>query len=408
MATYSYVARNASGELQSGTLVALTDAGVADILQQQGLIPLEIQPFVEHKTVRDLLKSEITPRRIKVAELSLFCRQMYAMLKAGVPIISSLRRLLETTREKTLRNIIQAVIAEISAGHSLSEALQQHPRVFKPIMISIVDAGEQSGQMEMAFLQLADYFELENRTVKSIKAALRYPVMVLVAVLAGIMVLNFMVIPAFGKIFSGFHTQLPLPTRIIFAVSTFFLNHWLALLLFIVLLVIVLKVYLQSKEGALLRDRLALRLPVLGSLLERIIMARFARVFSMLLSSGVPLVNAVELLSRAVGNLYVGSLLIGMKGSVEKGESLLQAATKTGLFPKMVLQMIAIGEEAGVVDEMMAEVANFYEREVAYDMTKLADLIQPILTVLMGAMVLVLALGVFLPMWNMISFAQAK
>jgi MSHA biogenesis protein MshG len=405
---FTYKSRNAAGELQIGSITASTKVGVADLLLQQGLMPIDIQVEQHKSSLKDFLRAEITPKRIKIEELTLFCRQMYTMLRAGVPIMSALRRLLETSRDKSLCKIIQQVVTEIASGRSLSVALQQHPRVFKPLMVSIVEAGEQSGQMEESFLQLSNYFELENETFKKLKAAMRYPMVVIVAVFAGIGVLNFMVIPAFAKIFTSFHKGLPLPTQIIFAVSQFFLSYWWVILIFAILLFFGIKFWLSQPSGRLVWDRIKLKIPVFGHLLNRMIMARFSRVFSMLLHAGVPLVKSVDLLSRAVGNAYVGSVLLQMKESIERGESLEQAATKTDLFPKMIIQMIAIGEEAGAVDDMLQEVARFYDREVAYDMARLADLIQPFLTLIMGGMVLVLALGVFLPMWNMISFVQAQ
>lgn len=406
MPTFTYHARNFKGDNVDGEIVAMSRAGVAEILQQQGLIPIEIMLYEEKFDLKALMNVQITQRRIKAEELSLFCRQMHTMLKAGVPIINALNRLADTARDAQMKKVLLNVIAEISAGHNVNMALRQHPKIFKSIVVNMVEAGEQSGQLDQTFLQLASYYELEDRTAKRLIAATRYPIMVVVAVIAGIMVLNFFVIPAFAKLYANFHSQLPLPSRIIIAISHFLTTYWLPLLGLIVLMIFAFKFYINTEDGRMSWDHLRLNFPVFGKILRKIILARLSRVFTMMLRSGVPLVQCVELLSKTVNNKYVGKLVSTMQEGVERGDTVLQSATRTGLFSKMILQMIAIGEESGTLDDMLDKVADYYEADADYDLSRLSELIQPLLIVIMGAMVLVLALGVFLPMWDMVNFAK--
>lgn len=407
MATYQFEARDSDGKMVKGKVESKSQDLVAGELFKKGLTPINVyQVNGGSSSLKSIMAFELTPRKVKPDDMIMFCRQMYSLSKAGVPILNSLTRLAESTRSKLLKESLLAVTEKIAAGQTLSAALQHHPKVFNNVFVSLIDAGEQSGQLEMAFEQLAAYFDLEQRTKKQIKSATRYPIMVIASILIAMVVINVFVIPAFAEMFASFDAELPLPTRILLATSHFMTTYWPHILVFCIAAIVALKMYLKTEIGLLRWDYAKLKMPIIGSIIHRIIMARFARVFTMVLRSGVPLVQGIELVGNAIGNSYVSKRMEIIQLGVEKGETLTKTAQESQLFTPISLQMISVGEQAGSVDEMLLEVADYYEREVDYDLAKLGEMIEPIMLVVVGIMVLILALGVFLPMWNMASFAM--
>jgi MSHA biogenesis protein MshG len=269
-----------------------------------------------------------------------------------------------------------------------------------------VGVGENSGRLDLVFKQLSEYMERDLATMKSIKTALRYPSFVLIAITIAIAIINIKVIPAFAGMFEKFGAQLPLPTRILIGVSDFFVNYWLYLFAAIVAAVAWAHHYVNTPEGSRVWGRKKLRLIVVGDIIERASLARYARSFGLMLNAGLPLSNALELSARAVDNPYLGDKIRGIRTGVERGEGLFQTHLVSGMFTPLVLQMISVGEESGQVDALLAEVAAFYESEVDYDVKQLSDRIEPIMIVIMAGFVTVLALGIFLPMWDMYSIQK--
>jgi len=276
-----------------------------------------------------------------------------------------------------------------------------HPKIFNNMFVSLVSVGENSGRLDLVFKQLSDYMERDHETIKSIKTALRYPAFVLIAITIAIAIINIKVIPAFAGMFSKFGAQLPLPTRILIGISDFFVNYWLYLLVAIVAATAWIYHYVNTPEGSRVWGRKKLGLIVVGDIIERASLARYARSFGLMLNAGLPLSNALELSARAVDNPYLGDKIRGIRTGVERGEGLFQTHLVSGMFTPLVLQMISVGEESGQVDALLAEVATFYEGEVEYDVKRLSDRIEPIMIVIMAAFVTILALGIFLPMWDM-------
>jgi MSHA biogenesis protein MshG len=298
------------------------------------------------------------------------------------------------------------VRSDLEGGMSMAVSLNAHPKVFGTLFISMISVGENTGQLDQAFRQLSVYLELERETRKRIKQATRYPMFVLIAMGVGLTVINMFVIPAFAKVFAQFHAQLPLPTRFLIGTSQFFQDYWWLMGLMLAGGIYGFISWTQSEAGALRWDQIKLRLPIVGGLFERIALGRFTRTFAMMYRAGVPLLQTLSINSVSVGNRYIGQAILNMREGVERGEALTRTATASGLFTPLVLQMMAVGEEAGALDDLFIEVADFYEQEVDYDLKQLADAIEPILIVGMGVMVLVLALGVFLPMWDLSSAAK--
>lgn len=411
MAHFAFQGRDERGERVSGTLQAASAEAAAGELMGRRIVPLTIveQAGRAAGTATGTPLAERFKRKsVGLDELIIFCRQMYSLAKAGVPLIRAIGGLAESHRNPFFREILQKVRADLEGGLALAVALNAHPKVFGRLFVAMVSVGENTGQLDQAFRQLAGHLELERETRKRIKQATRYPVFVLSAMGVALAVINLFVIPAFAKVFAQFHAQLPLPTRILIGTSEFMVQWWWALLALGGVGVWALLRWMGTEAGAMTWDRYKLRLPIVGSIFERIALARFTRTFAMMYRAGVPLLQTLSINSASVGNRHIGTAVLGMREGVERGETLTRTAAASGLFTPLVLQMMAVGEETGALDELFIEVADFYEQEVDYDLKQLASALEPVLIVAMGAMVLVLALGVFLPMWELASAAQGR
>jgi len=395
------------GDPLEGAIDAASAEAVADQLLRSGLSPVQIDRAPGQDDLILLLKEKLRwGTRVKRDDLILFCRQMATLAKAGVPIIRSLRGMKDMAQKPGMVNVLKAMAEDLEGGRDLSAAMQKHPEVFSRLFRSMIQVGENTGKLDDAFLRMSAFLDQEKETVNRVKTVLRYPAFVLVAISVAIGVITFLVIPAFKQLYGSFHAELPWATKILIAISNFALAWWPYLLVGTVALVIGIKRYIDTEPGRMAWDRTKLRLPVVGDIVLRITMIRFARAFSMGYGAGVQMVQSLNLTSQAVGNVFVGSKIDELREGIERGDTLTRSAGGTGLFPSLVLQMLAVGEETGAVDKMMEEVAEFYEREVDYDLKYLASAIEPLLVVVMGAMVLILALGVFLPMWDLIRAAR--
>ncbi|MFQ3235721.1 MAG: MSHA biogenesis protein MshG [Paraglaciecola sp.] len=399
MTNYSYTARNASGELISGSLEANDASGVAQILMGRKFTPIEIKETKERPATSTQI-SFLTPR-IKLDDLVIFSRQMYSLSKSGIPIIRAIKGLADSSNSLRMASSLNDVCEQLERGRTLSSAMYSHNDIFGQLFVSIVHVGENTGRLDEAFLQLSEYLQREQETRKQIKAATRYPIFVIIAVVAAMVIINIFVIPVFAEMFKSFGAELPLMTRILLDTSDFFITKWPYLLITTVGLIFALSHYLKTMTGRYNWDKAKLHLPIVGSIFERTLLSRFARSFSIMLKSGVPLTSALNLVAEAVNNSFMAARILAMRKNIEKGESLSRAAASSQLFTPLVLQMVNVGEETGRVDELLGEVAEFYEREVDYDLKSLTSKIEPLLIMVVAAMVLVLALGIFTPMWDM-------
>ena len=406
MAAFRFTGRDAQGQKVSGVRQAASAEALAGELLAERITPLTIEAQAESAVGGDTdvlrqLRRLLGRERVSLEELIIFCRQMHSLSKAGVPILRAMGGLADSTRNPFFGEVLRAVRADLEAGNGLGVALSSHPRVFTPLFISMISVGENTGQLDLAFRQLAGYLDMERETRKRIQQATRYPLFVLLAMGVALVVINLLVIPAFSKVFAQFKSELPLPTRILIGFSEFTQQWWWLIALVLAGGLVLLLRWLQTEPGARLWDRYKLRLPIVGGIFERIALARFTRTFAMMYRAGLPLLQALAINSNTVGNRHIGQAILAMRDGVERGESLTRGAVASGLFTPLVLQMLAVGEETGALDDLFIEVADFYEQEVDYDLKRLADSIEPILIVAMGGMVLVLALGVFLPMWEL-------
>ena len=400
MAQFSYTARKPSGELTSGVLEATDALTVAQILAGRSFTPIKITENSQVETAELSQISFLTPH-VTLDDLVIFSRQMYSLAKSGIPILRAVKGLADTTSSQRMSLALNDVANQLERGRTLSSALNKHNQVFGRLFVSIVHVGENIGKLDDAFLQLSFYLEREQETRKQIKAATRYPMFVMIAIVIALVIMNMVVIPIFADMFKSLGAELPLMTRILLATSDFFITKWPYLLVGMALMSVLLVRYLRTENGRYKWDRTKLKLPLVGSIFERTLLGRFARSFSMMLVSGVPLTSALNLVAEAVNNAFMAERILSMRKNIEKGESLSRVASSSKMFTPLVLQMINVGEETGRVDELLAEVAEFYEREVDYDLKSLTSKIEPLLISIVAGMVLVLALGIFTPMWDM-------
>ena len=402
MATFAYKARNAGGSLVEGKLDGAAPGIVADTLLGQGLTPVEIRE-TKAGTARTSSSWNAPLFRQKVGhiDLLLFSRQMHTLLKSGVPIMRALASLQEAAINPEMKRVIGEVRESLESGRELSQALARHPRVFSPFYLSMVRVGEATGLLEEIFYRLFEHLEFERYMREQVKSALRYPMFVVLAMVAAIIVVNIFVIPAFAKVFAGFGADLPLMTQVLLGFSNFMVAYWPFMLAGLAVAVFAFRAWVGTASGRYSWDRIALSIPIAGKILHKAALSRFSRSFSLGIRSGVPVMQALSNSAYTIDNSYVSRRVEGMRENVERGESLLRAAIDAGIFTPVVLQMVSVGEESGAVDDMMNEIGDMYRQEVEYELKTLGQQIEPILIVVLGIMVLILALGIFLPMWDL-------
>lgn len=403
MAYFQYRARNQQGQLNEGRLEAANASDAASSLMNAGLIPLELTEQTQRQGID---WSRLTQGKIKLEVLLILCRQFGSLTRAGIPILRIIQGLRDTSDNKRLKQVLSDIAEGLNEGQSLSSCLAQHPHIFNSLFISLVDVGESTGQLELAFMQLAYYFQLELDTRRRVKAATRYPSFVIIAMVIAMVVLNIFVIPAFSGIFAGLGAELPLTTRILIASSSFFTNYIWHLVAAVALISLMIWRYLKTTKGQLRWHYWQLRLPIMGPLINRILMARFCRSFAMMLTAGIPIVRVINLAGAATSNAHLTQAILTMGEQLSAGRSLSEVADNSGVFTPLIIQMFQVGEESGRVDEMVLEAGKFYEEQVDYDITNLTAKIEPILISVIAAMVLLLALGIFTPMWDMIDLLQ--
>jgi MSHA biogenesis protein MshG len=399
---FAYTGRNARGELVRGVLENSDSGAVADQLLTSGVSPIDISATSGPRApAGEGWLSRLSAEKVTVEDMVLFSRQMYTLLKAGVPILKSLAALQESATRIGFANMLRDVRTSLDSGRDLSTAMRRHPKVFEPFYISMVRVGELTGALEEVFLRLFNHLEFEREIKSQVATALRYPIFVIVVMGVAVVIVNIFVIPAFARIFASFKAELPLVTRMLLGFSDFMVQYWPALLGLVAGAYVMFRVWVGTPGGRYIWDRIKLRIPIAGKIVLKATLARFARSLSIALKSGVPIVQALSVVEQVVDNAYVGQRIGQIRDGVERGESLLRTAVTTGVFTPVVLQMISVGEEAGELDDLLREVAEMYQREVEYELKTLSSQIEPILIVLLGVLVLILALGVFLPMWDL-------
>lgn len=412
MTAFAWKGRNHRGEMMSGVVDATNDGAVADQLFANGITPVEVKfagatPAQTAAAQPEWFRA-LTEVPIKDLDILVFSRQMYTLQRAGVPILRALAGLESANDKPAMAAMLADLRASLDQGKDLSMALARHGKHFNGFYIAMVQVGEMTGHLADVFLRLSEHLEFEMDTRARIKQALRYPTMVITAIAIAIVLINIFVIPTFATVFAGFKTELPIMTKGLLAFSAFMVAYWPGLLAAAMGVFFGVRSYIATPEGRYLWDRQKLRLPIVGNIITKATLSRFARSFALSSHAGVPISQALTVVSLTVDNAFMGSRIEQMRNGVERGESITRCATAAGVFTPIVLQMIAVGEETGELDALLVEVAQMYERETDYAIKGLSSAIEPILLCVVGALVLMLALGVFMPLWSMGQAAMGK
>lgn len=412
MANFSYRGRDAGGKAVQGFQEGASSAAVADALFARGITPLDISPAREggetSTTLASLASIQVFKQKVQHVDVLLFTRQIHTLLKAGVPIMRALTGLQESSSNVAMKQVLQEVRESLDSGRELSVSMARHSKVFTPFYLSMVRIGEMTGRLEEIFMRLFEHMEFERFMREQVKSALRYPSFVIMAMALAMVVVNIFVIPAFAQVFKGFNTELPLMTRILLGFSGFMVNWWPVLIGGIAAAAFAFKSWISTTAGRYWWDKTQLSIPIAGKIVRKATLARFAASFAMATRSGVPIIQALTNVAQTVDNDYIAKKVEGMREGVERGESILRTATNAGVFTPVVLQMISVGEESGALDDMMQEIADMYQNEVQYELKTLSQQMEPILITMLGILVLILALGIFLPIWDLGKAALKK
>lgn len=402
MPSYTYKARDKSGLVVSGTREAPNERVVADRLSDLGYYVISISLEKEAPEAR------LFTRRKKVTTQNIvtFTRQLATMIRAGMTFTVSLDTLSQQTENPTLKEIVGKIKKDVEGGLAFSDALAKHPKVFSELYVNMIRAGEAGGVLEEILERLIFIAEREGETRSRLQAALTYPTVVVSVAILVVGFLAVVVFPRFMTIFARAEVTLPLPTRILLAVSSFVQAYWWAILGGVLIIIFSYRGYSRTEGGGFIIDRIKLNIPIFGLLIKKLIVARFARILSTLHGSGVPILNALEIVERTIGNVVISRVVGNVRTSVREGESIAEPLRISKVFPPMVVHMITIGEESGALDKMLTEVADTYDREVDYALKNVTAALEPVLIVVMGIIVAFIALSLFLPYFEMIKVTR--
>ncbi|MCX5717213.1 MAG: type II secretion system F family protein [Nitrospirae bacterium] len=399
MPTYSYKVRDKTGEIVNGIIDAPTTDAVAEQLFSKGYTPIRIEAEEDIKS--PIEKGWQIFDRVKDEDLIVFSRQLATLVSSGISFIRSLDTLSEQTKSRKLSNIIEEIRREVERGSSFSGALAKFPKVFSPLYISMVKVGEEAGVLDDILNRLASLLEHDATTRARIKAATRYPVIVVISMIIAFLVLTTFVVPKFASLYQSAKVELPFPTRVLIFLNKVIRTYWPLILATIAGVIFTFRGYVRTPSGRWNLDKFKLNVPIIGSVVEKTVMSRFARIFSTLYSSGIPMLHALDIVAGTLGNIIIARAVEVIKESVREGKGLAVPMASTMVFPPMVTQMVAVGEETGALDDMLTKVADYYDLEVEYAIKNLSTTLEPVLLVFLAGGILFLALGIFLPIWDM-------
>ncbi len=401
MASFTYQARDASGRPIHGDVEALDIQAAASSLMDRGLMVISIRPGAIRKGGKKRRQGKVKPQ-----DLVVFTRQLATMMDAGLPLVQSLTALEEQTDSPTLKPVLRQTTEQVEQGHTFSEALAEHPKVFNKLYVSMVEAGETGGLLAEILDRLASYLEASSRLKKKVKSAMTYPVIVCVVALGIAMFLIVKVIPIFGGIYKDFGAQLPAPTQVLIDISDFVRTYFILAAGAAAALVFAVVKFKRTRRGTALWDRIKLRLPVFGKLIHKICISRFSRTFAALLRSGVPILETLHIVGQSSGNTVVEAAVLKTASSIEHGDNLAVALGQHSIFPPMLVRMISAGEQTGKVDVMLEKISDFYDEEIEATLSGLTSLIEPLLIVFLGVVVGSIVICMFLPIFKLNQVVQ--
>jgi len=406
MPNYTYQAINERGAIITGNIEAESADRAAGMLAERGYIPSKVKEKSSGVRSEQWLKIRQKMRPVKITDLIIFTKQFRALFKAGVPIVRAFQVLESQTQDRTLKKAIASMSQSIKQGSTLTAAMEKHNTIFSPLYCSMISAGEMSGSVPEALERLIYIIEHEAKIKSDIKSALQYPIIVTIALAIAFFVLLTFVIPKFVAMFSKAGIALPLPTKIALILYQFLSSYWYLLISGVIVMIVVVRIYLKTEHGQYVKDTIILRLPILGPLFVKAAMSRFASIFGILQSSGVPVMTAMKVLSGVIGNKAISSEFDRVRDQMKEGRGIAVPLSSAKYFPPMVVDMVAIGEETGNIEEMLKQVTIHYDDEVGYSVKRLSDLIGPVLVVGLAVVVGFFALAIFLPMWDLTKMAQ--
>ena len=396
MATFEYTARNAQGQETTGTMEAASRDEVVANLRKNRMVLVRLREA--KKTKRGA--------RVPTRDIVIFTRQFATMINSGLPLVQALDILAQQTENKALAEVTKQVVYDVESGHTLADALSKHPRAFTALYVNMVAAGEAGGILDTILLRLAVFLEKNDAIVRKVKGAMIYPAVIFSVAIIAVVVLLVFVIPTFQSMFASVNMELPLPTKIVIWMSEFLQNFWWMMILGGVAAVFLIRRYYATEGGKLLIDRMMLNAPVLGDLLRKSAVSRFTRTLGTLISSGVAILDGLEITARTAGNRVIHDAVMESRGSIAGGETIASPLAKSGVFPPMVTSMIAVGEATGGLDEMLTKIADFYDDEVDAAVGALLSLMEPIMIVVLGVIVGGMIVAMYLPIFGMINAVQ--
>ena len=400
--TYNYRVRDRQGKIVTGTLDGDSEQLILGRLREMGYTPVEVA------RKREGMGREITlrPGHVKRKELAVFTRQFATMVNSGLPILRALAILADQTESKALSKVVTEVRTEIEQGSSLSAALAKHPKAFNELYVAMVRSGETGGVLDAVLLRLADAIERDVALRQRIRSAMTYPVVVVIFVTLILMAMLLFIVPQFKDIYKQLGGTLPIPTRLLLGVSDAVRHYWYMVGLGIIGANFAFRRYKKTERGRTRIDALKIKVPIFGPLFHKVALSRFASTLSVLLRSGVPILQSLDIVSETVNNRIISKAISDVQASVKEGESIARPLAKHAVFPPMVVQMLAVGEETGGVDIMLEKVAQFYDNEVTAAVDALTSIIEPVLIAIVGACVGMAVIALYLPMFNLINLIK--
>jgi type IV pilus assembly protein PilC len=397
MPAFTYTARNAAGELKTATVEAATAQDVVAQLRRQRMTVVKVDEQSKTKKAKG---------GIKMRDVVIFTRQFSTMINAGLPLVQALDILAKQTENKVLAAATRDIVFDVESGHTVADALAKHPKAFSELYVNMVAAGEAGGILDTILMRLATFMEKNDALVRKVKGAMIYPAVIMSVATIAICVLLIFVIPVFESMFAGVGMALPLPTRVVIAASDFLRGYWWAVIGGAGAGVFLLKRYYATSGGKLTIDRLLLRFPVLGDVLRKSAVSRFTRTLGTLISSGVSILDGLEITAKTAGNRVIQDAIMQSRASIAGGDTIAAPLQKSQVFPPMVISMIAVGEQTGGLDEMLSKIADFYDEEVDAAVSGLLSLLEPVMIVFLGVVVGGMVVAMYLPIFDMINAVQ--
>lgn len=402
MPNFSYKAKNKNGETITGEMAGLSEAAIGEALIQSGVFPFMIEEQSEGSGKKE---KGISPKKVNILTLT---RQLYTLVRSGIPISKALKSLEVSNADPEMRELFKDLRSSLDNGYELHVAIQKHPQIFNKFYVNMVRIGELTGRLEQVLLELYDFLQFEADMKKRATTAIRYPIFILSVMAIAFSVMMIFVIPTFGDIYKGFGAELPWPTRILIATSNFMISYGIFIFLGVAFGIHSFLNYIKSEVGDMWWSEFKFKLPIIGKTLKKSVLARFSKGFSLSLKSGIPILQGLSTVQYILENSFVEKHIDDIKHSIERGNTLYSSMKNTEVFDSLVLEMMATGEETGELEAMCDEISLFYDQEISYELSNLSAYIEPIMLLILGGLLLIMALGVFLPIWDLGTVVMKK